>query len=333
MAKITAQQKQAAQESDRKKNKLERSLQKKLRQWHLQIVRAFSLSIVSGFPYFPLTQEERNSLSNILDAHYLKTVKVFSLIPSSLVSLKAVNPIVINQTQIEIAKSIKEMIKNDADNRRNRIIDTTEKEKKKSLGLAILALQEEQAQESLIVGAPVNNNVVAKVTGNILNSRLKNREEMLATTETTWGAEGTRQKHVNGTKEPIASQLEQESNALAVGNDQLAQNLADTVQALSDMTESETSHEAAAIATAALIDGRTARWLDVWANRVRKQQKMWITMGDSKVRQSHRNANGQRQTDEQPFAVGQSLLMYPGDGSLGAEIKEFVGCRCFVFYL
>lgn len=56
----------------------------------------------------------------------------------------------------------------------------------------------------------------------------------------------------------------------------------------------------------------------------------WITRLDKKVRFTHALAHGQRVFGTKtPFVVGGSLLMYPGDASLGASAKEIIGCRCY----
>jgi len=56
----------------------------------------------------------------------------------------------------------------------------------------------------------------------------------------------------------------------------------------------------------------------------------WVTRLDDHVRHSHQKAHGQRVFGtETPFTVGSSLLMYPGDTSLGASLEEIMGCRCF----
>lgn len=56
--------------------------------------------------------------------------------------------------------------------------------------------------------------------------------------------------------------------------------------------------------------------------------KLWVTMGDSRVRTIHQVADGQEVPASDPFTVGGERLMYPGDTSLGASAGNVVNCRC-----
>lgn len=58
--------------------------------------------------------------------------------------------------------------------------------------------------------------------------------------------------------------------------------------------------------------------------------KMWRSFKDSKTRETHRAADGQIRGLFEPFNVGDSLLMFPLDRSLGASAKETVNCRCIM---
>ncbi len=60
--------------------------------------------------------------------------------------------------------------------------------------------------------------------------------------------------------------------------------------------------------------------------------KEWVSMKDSKVRETHDIADGQTRKITEPFVVGDSLLMFPGDWSLGADAKEIMNCRCGIRY-
>lgn len=56
------------------------------------------------------------------------------------------------------------------------------------------------------------------------------------------------------------------------------------------------------------------------------KEKIWVSQKDNSVRDSHRVADGQIVKIDEPFMVGNSALMYPGD-PLG-EAKEVINCRC-----
>ena len=60
------------------------------------------------------------------------------------------------------------------------------------------------------------------------------------------------------------------------------------------------------------------------------KKKEWVSFIDKKTRGSHKVANGQIVPLDEPFSVGNSLLMFPQDSSLGASAKEIVNCRCIM---
>lgn len=60
--------------------------------------------------------------------------------------------------------------------------------------------------------------------------------------------------------------------------------------------------------------------------------KTWVTMEDNRVRDTHVMVDGETIPIEEPFMVGDSLLMFPGDDSLGASEEELANCRCHVEY-
>jgi hypothetical protein len=58
--------------------------------------------------------------------------------------------------------------------------------------------------------------------------------------------------------------------------------------------------------------------------------KTWATIGDNKVRESHREVDGLTIPIDQPFELEGGLMMYPRDDSLGASDEEINGCRCWL---
>lgn len=66
-------------------------------------------------------------------------------------------------------------------------------------------------------------------------------------------------------------------------------------------------------------------------------KKSWIDMRDKRVRPTHREAGrvygASSIAVNEAFIVGSSRMMYPGDTSLGAPIREIANCRCSAQYI
>ena len=62
-------------------------------------------------------------------------------------------------------------------------------------------------------------------------------------------------------------------------------------------------------------------------------KKRWKSYRDEKVRADHADVDGQVVEINRPFRVGEYMMMYPKDDSLGAGLEEIVNCRCSVEYL
>lgn len=64
-----------------------------------------------------------------------------------------------------------------------------------------------------------------------------------------------------------------------------------------------------------------------------KTKKKWDDVRDSKERKTHREVGGTIIPIEDTFVVGNSLMRYPKDDSLGADAKEIINCRCTIKYI
>lgn len=58
------------------------------------------------------------------------------------------------------------------------------------------------------------------------------------------------------------------------------------------------------------------------------EEQEWVATNDDRTRETHAAANGQVVRVGEPFDVGGSQMLYPGDDSLGADVAEIVNCRC-----
>lgn len=63
-----------------------------------------------------------------------------------------------------------------------------------------------------------------------------------------------------------------------------------------------------------------------------KTKKKWDDVRDNKERKTHREVGGKVIPIEDTFVVGNSLMRYPKDDSLGADAKEIINCRCTIKY-
>lgn len=63
-----------------------------------------------------------------------------------------------------------------------------------------------------------------------------------------------------------------------------------------------------------------------------KTRKQWVDIRDKKERETHKEVGGTVIPIEDTFIVGNSLMLFPKDTSLGAEMKELANCRCTIKY-
>lgn len=64
-----------------------------------------------------------------------------------------------------------------------------------------------------------------------------------------------------------------------------------------------------------------------------KKWKKWVDIRDKRERATHRAVGGTVKPIDEPFLVGESLMMFARDGdTFGADTKELVSCRCTTKY-
>jgi hypothetical protein len=63
-----------------------------------------------------------------------------------------------------------------------------------------------------------------------------------------------------------------------------------------------------------------------------KTKKKWIDIRDNRERKTHLAVGGTVLPIDESFIVGDSLMQYPKDTSMGASDDEIVNCRCSIKY-
>lgn len=93
------------------------------------------------------------------------------------------------------------------------------------------------------------------------------------------------------------------------------------------MFETQAAAEAAKLTEAQILLGESPTVV-VGSARKSNVKKQWVTVSDSLVRQTHRDADFTKADINDPYTVGGQQLMYPGDTSLGATLDNVINCRC-----
>ncbi len=178
------------------------------------------------------------------------------------------------------------------------IVDTTAKDMDDAISQGRQALQEE--------GKPADNRSLAATAAAILKRILRGRVDLIAVTETQTAAETAK-----------AIEASTAARVLIPGIP-----LPRDIVPLLEPTVTPTPQP-----------GAGPRLTPVQATL----KKSWVDLRDNKVRTTHREAGRRYGATPIPmneaFNVGSSRMMYPGDTSLGAPVREIAHCRCSAQYL
>lgn len=155
------------------------------------------------------------------------------------------------------------------------------------------------------------------------NGQVKQQADFITATN----SEDIRNSEVAATATLLEEQGSVDNKSLALtATALLRKNLSGRVGAIA-MTETQSAAERTKLTEAEVFAGLQPSSVQPTIRTV-EETKMWVTMGDGKVRPAHRAANGQEVPIDTPFQVGTSLLRHPGDSSLGADAGQVCNCRC-----
>jgi len=178
-----------------------------------------------------------------------------------------------------------------------------DKTTKKLLSRAIEVARQELSNDGVVFPS---QSTLDSVTANIFKTLNKSRPGLISVTET--------QMLVEKVKTIITKTAEDMIND-AIANENII--LAEEAAALADsLAMEEIAENIGKIPAGELFIAIRIIW------------KIWVTMGDKRVRPWHQKANYQTVPESEPFEVKGELLMYPGDTSLGASMENVSSCRC-----
>jgi hypothetical protein len=70
-----------------------------------------------------------------------------------------------------------------------------------------------------------------------------------------------------------------------------------------------------------------------WKVSLGRKIKEWDSFDDSRVREDHLTVSGQERRVREAFVLPDgSRMNHPGDSSMGAPLRQLVGCRCSAIY-
>lgn len=158
----------------------------------------------------------------------------------------------------------------------------------------------------------VENSIYSILASNVLTTATTVSSNTVATASAV-----IMQTMANAVTNPIAAEPENVANAIA--NRIGGQN---SVSRAMTIARTET-HKAANVSQYTRAESAaTDSGLDVVVE--------WISTNDGRVRDSHKNANGQTRPMGQPFNVGGESMKYPSDPT--ASAANVINCRCVLGY-
>lgn len=179
-----------------------------------------------------------------------------------------------------------------------------------------------------------------RIASGSLNNRTNNHRLTIAVTEGEWAIQTARNTAVLTVADPLNNSVEEIISLIDAGDINGARRLSREVNRLARLPLSVSqgnvvqfiSESQERLVTPGAQAGVIQR-LRKLAEETDNQLKEWMTIGDSKVRDTHVAVNGVKRPIDIPFQLEGGLMQYPTDGSLGASLSEIINCRCIAVYL
>ena len=290
------------------KAKLEKALDNDLKKWYISVILFYN----SHLGYIPdLPAKYKDDLQKVLQKHYSRVINIYTITGSQ----------TINQMMSEILTEVETEFRLKTDKKTNEIFDST-----------------------IMKAVAIFGAVAVGTDGQIMSPQeIRSRFRSQASVDFRNKAKGESITATNHSVEKITGTIAKTSTVYLANLAKKAssdyQRGAEYKPTLNEMSRiakasQRQSSEGFVKKVAKEIDSGNIEDVGLVATGFLVLTKEWETVGDDNVRDTHRETErGGAIPVNQPFVVGNSLMMYPSDDSLGADFKEIVGCRCSAVYL
>lgn len=300
-----------------RKKKIAKKLEKDLKKWNNLILQA----VKKNYPIFELSNRLKKKLHDVLDRHYQRVFRWFS--NTKLFKSNAAD------FERDLSKRIEDFLHDTGLEHEDFIINNTND----LIQISIKKAQKISEEEGI-----TDQKELLLLMLLFLKRKLSAKTVVIGITETNWSAEAVKALQTKTVKNEILKIIEEIKTFIAVGGNEIAMHKAKYAKDISNYSNSNIVKKVSNIAIESVNIVQTnpkksALLLSNATLLLTNVKKTWLTMGDNRVRKIHKVANGQTVLDTLPFKVDKELLMYPGDGSLGASLKNLIGCRCWAAYL
>lgn len=290
------------------KLRLEALVKPGIRKIFKRVVDDFRVS-VARTGQVPSLSRHRTSFETLLEDHYRRVQKSFGgmvLKQNNVTTYATLRAKQNKQTDAEEESRIKELIAaifllwddERAPVQADIIVATTVRDMGDAINQGRQAMRED--------GTPIENRSLAAVAAAILIRILRGRVDLIAVTETQAAAEASK-----------AIEASTAAGVLIPG--------VPVPRDIVPLVEPTTAPTPAPGAGPRLTQAQATL------------KKSWIDLRDNKVRETHREAGRRYGAAPIPvneaFIIGSSRMMYPGDTSLGAPVREIANCRCSAQYI
>lgn len=192
----------------------------------------------------------------------------------------------------------------------------------------------------------ITNNLTINEARQMVLTHMRAHSLMIATTESQFVTEATRQAAILLVTDPLKNSVIQVANLIEAGDTNAAVRLSNSVMRLVRqplsisqgnlvrvVQENMTIRGARTLLMTPLTQGRIVADLREMATALDKPMKEWSSVFIETSRETHMDADGQQVPIDEPFVVDGEELMYPGDASMGASIGNVANCLCAVIFV